>query len=206
MPSKNDFVWVYVAKHITNLLDKIQTTGKPDKLTITHVQKNWLLKDAKYSAVLELLRKMGFIDQSGMTTALYSEYQNPAKAREALARGIRNAYPMLFKTYPEAHRLPTDQLDGFIKEHTGADQSVVRKIRTTFTTLCSKSDFGVYNRGIAGMAGQVGASTQGVPQEQVRVSPNLQLNIELHISADMTEEKIETIFKNMRKYLLTDNE
>jgi len=38
------------------------------------------------------------------------------------------------------------------------------------------------------------------------VSPRLQLNIEIHIAAETSDEKIETIFKNMRKYLLTDGE
>ena len=36
------------------------------------------------------------------------------------------------------------------------------------------------------------------------ISPGLQLNIEIHISADTPEEKIEVIFKNMKKYLLAD--
>jgi hypothetical protein len=38
----------------------------------------------------------------------------------------------------------------------------------------------------------------------VDVVPKLQLNIEIHIAADTPEEKIETIFKNMKKYLLTN--
>jgi hypothetical protein len=102
MPNRNGFVYVYVAKHITNILEKIQSTGKPNKLTITHVKKSWLFKDAKYSAVLELLREMNFLDQSGVPTALYSEYQNLAKSKDAIARGVKNAYPILFKNYPEA--------------------------------------------------------------------------------------------------------
>jgi hypothetical protein len=206
MPNKNGFVYVYVAKHITNILEKIQSTGKPDKLTITHVKKSWLFKDAKYSAVLELLREMNFLDQSGIPTALYSEYQNPAKSKDAIARGVKNAYPTLFKTYPAAHKLSTDDLDGFIREHTGADKSVVTKIRTTITTLCSIADFGTVRRTEPEKPPLKDHETPGGPSEPVKVSPNLQLNIELHISADMPDEKIESIFKNMRKYLLSNNE
>lgn len=36
----------------------------------------------------------------------------------------------------------------------------------------------------------------------VDIVPKLQLNIEIHIAADAPEDKIETIFRNMRKYLL----
>ncbi len=38
----------------------------------------------------------------------------------------------------------------------------------------------------------------------VDIPPKLQLNIEIHINADVTDDKIETIFKNMKKYLLTN--
>jgi hypothetical protein len=38
----------------------------------------------------------------------------------------------------------------------------------------------------------------------VDVTPKLQLNIEIHIAADTPDEKIETIFRNMKKYLLTN--
>jgi hypothetical protein len=40
----------------------------------------------------------------------------------------------------------------------------------------------------------------------VRIVPTLQLNIEIHISADTPDDKIETIFRNMKKHLLTDEQ
>lgn len=40
----------------------------------------------------------------------------------------------------------------------------------------------------------------------LNVSPGLQLNIQIHIAADTSDDKIETIFKNMRKYLLSNGE
>jgi hypothetical protein len=207
MPIKNGFVYVYVSTHIANLLEKVQSTGKPDKLTTTYVQKNWLMKDSRYSAALELFREMGFTDQNGVPTTLYSEYQNPLKAKEALGKGTRNAYPSLFKTYPKAYELLPDQLKGFVKEHTGADESVVKKICTTITTLCTLATFETITESPnpRETPNPTGSSINGT-QRPVNVSPSLQLNIELHISADMTEEKIESIFKSMKKYLLSGNE
>jgi len=37
---------------------------------------------------------------------------------------------------------------------------------------------------------------------RVKVEPKIQLNIEIHIAPDTPDDKIETIFKNMKKYLL----
>jgi len=51
------------------------------------------------------------------------------------------------------------------------------------------------------------ADELGVPVETrkaVKIQPGLQLNIAIHIAADTSEERIETIFKNMKKYLLPD--
>ncbi len=41
---------------------------------------------------------------------------------------------------------------------------------------------------------------------RIELSPGLQLNIAIHIAADTPDEKIEVFFKNMRKYLLTDEQ
>ncbi len=52
--------------------------------------------------------------------------------------------------------------------------------------------------------GQAGLQTPITPPTKVKIAPNLQLNIEIHIGADTPDDKIEEIFKNMKKYLLTD--
>jgi hypothetical protein len=44
-----------------------------------------------------------------------------------------------------------------------------------------------------------------LPKPSVDITPKLQLNIEIHIAADTPDAKIETIFKNMKKYLLTND-
>jgi hypothetical protein len=46
---------------------------------------------------------------------------------------------------------------------------------------------------------------QASEKPKVKILPNLQLNIQIHISPDTSDEKIEVIFKNMRKYLI-DND
>lgn len=46
-------------------------------------------------------------------------------------------------------------------------------------------------------------NTEGV-KPALNISPNLQLNIQIHIAADTPDEKIETVFKNMKIYLLNN--
>jgi hypothetical protein len=49
-------------------------------------------------------------------------------------------------------------------------------------------------------------SDNGKSKTTLSISPNLQLNIQIHIAADTPEDKIEAIFRNMRVYLLNNAE
>jgi hypothetical protein len=46
------------------------------------------------------------------------------------------------------------------------------------------------------------ALVEEIKMPEVKINPNLQLNIQIHIDPATSDQKIETIFKNMRKYLL----
>ena len=199
MPGNKGFRYVYSPVHITKVLEKIKTTGRPDKLTFPYLRDTWLLKNKQYMEVVALLKDMEFLNSSGAPTELYAKYQNPPVAEQVLAKGIRNAYAELFKAYPNAQSLSKTELEGYFRQQTGKAGSVIGKILSTFQVLCSHTDF----------AG-VGVATEEPPKYRkgeaeeggVKVEPKIHLNIEIHIAPDTPDDKIEKIFKNMKQYLL----
>lgn len=201
MPGTKGFRYAYSATQINKLLDKAKSTGRPDKLNFSYVRDTWLLKNEQYRAVLDILGDMGFIDSSSVPTELYARYQNPTLAKQALAEGIRKAYPALFKAFPNAQSLSKADLDGYFRQQTGKSGSVLDKILTTFLALCRRADFSgvptVQKEPISGYE-----RLEGKEEGRVRVEPRIQLNIEIHIAADTPDDKIEKIFKNMKQYLL----
>lgn len=203
MPGTKGFRYVYSTLHISNLLNKIHTAGRPDKLSFAYARDTWLFKNEQYRAVLDILKDMEFIDNSGVPTQLYARYQNPALAKQTLAEGIKKAYPALFKAYPNAQSLPKADLEGYFRQQTGKSGSVLEKMLSTFRTLCSRADFS----GIEVLE-KITPEYEGLEERKkipkVSVEPNIQVNIEIHIATDMPDEKIETIFKNMRRYLFTN--
>jgi hypothetical protein len=200
MPGTKGFRYVYAPAQINKLLNKVQSTGRPDKLTFPYIRDTWLLKNKQYQEVISLLKDMEFLDSSSVPTKLYAEYQNPSAAKQALAKGIQNAYPELFKAYPNAQSLPKPELEGYFRQQTGKAGSVLDKILSTFLALCSKADFaGV---GVAPEEPPPKYRREGAEEGRVKVEPKIQLNIEIHIAPDTPDDKIETIFKNMKKYLL----
>lgn len=204
MPGNKGFRYVYGTSQITNILLKLRTLGRPDRLTFPYIRDTWLLKNKQYSDVIVLLRDMELIDISGNPTELYAQYQNPSIAKNALATGIHKAYPELFKAYPHAQSLPKKDLEGYFRQQTGKAGSVLGKMVGTFTTLCKEADF----TGTAAISAEEQLAPEYVEpvskQSSVTVEPKVQVNIEIHISPEMTEENIESIFKHMKHYLLSD--
>lgn len=202
MAGTKGFRYVYSPKHITDILKKIQETGRPDKLTFPYIRDTWLIKNTQYKVLLPILRDMEFIDTSSTPTEIYAKYQNPLIAKQALAEGIRKAYPALFRAYPRAQALTKAELEGYFKQQTGKTGSVIEKMFTTFRALCSHADF-------AGVGVVLEELTPEYRREEaeegkVKIEPKIQLNIEIHIAPDTPDEKIETIFKNMKRYLLSN--
>jgi hypothetical protein len=189
---------VYAPSHIDTVLQKMRDTGRPVKLTATYVKKTWLLKNAQYSAVLQLLRDMEFLDASGSPTDLYAEYQNPDLAPRALARGMKNAYRRLFTAYPDACSLARETLDGYIKQQTGAEKDVLKKISATFRKLCSLADFSEEER--AGVAEKPVKQPERPPSLAEPFIP-ISMNIQIILPSDVPEEQYDKIFSSLKRFL-----
>ncbi|MBK9925418.1 MAG: DUF5343 domain-containing protein [Anaerolineales bacterium] len=202
MPEKNGFKYVYAVSHIDDILGKVASTGRPDKLTITYVQKSWNLSNAQYSAVLDILRTMEFIDSVGTPLPLYSEYQNDKLSKKVLAKGVRSAYPDLFKAYPKANELSKGDLEGYFRQHSGADEAVLTKIYGTFKKLCSLADFSdnsssseptdAGKKGYTPVVRHQGGSYSPIP---------ITMNIQIVIPNDASEEQYDKIFSSIKKFM-----
>ena len=48
MPGEIGFKYVYSSGHIKTVLEKIQNTGRPEKLKLSYLRDSWLLKNAQY--------------------------------------------------------------------------------------------------------------------------------------------------------------
>jgi hypothetical protein len=193
MPEVKGFKYVYSVGQINEVLKKVKETGRPEKLTIGYVQNSWLLKNAQYSSVIELLKSMGFLAEDGTPTDIYAQFQNPDLSDRVLAEGVKRAYPHLFKAYPSAQDMPKETLSGYIKQHTGADKTVIEKIYGTIKRLCSLGDFSA-------------ASPLGTPSAPPAPPPNLPIpitmNIQIVIPSDATAEQYDKIFSSIKKNLL----
>ena len=198
MPEVQGFKYAYSVGQINDLLDKIKETGRPDKLTLTYVQNTWLLKNAQYTAVIDILKDMGFLAPDGAPTDMYAQFQNPEHSGQILAQGVKKAYPSLFKAYPKAQEMPKEKLEGFIKQHTGADKSVVDKIYGTIKRLCSLANFSIEPTS----GGPSDSTTCYQPGSSNFLPIPITMNIQIVIPSDATAEQYDKIFSSIKKNLL----
>src|SRR5258706_9299775 len=199
------FKYVYSPGQIDDIFEKIRTTGRPEKVTITHIQKSWLLKNAQYSAVIDLLKGMQFLDSSGAPLQLYNEFQNKNLAKKAIAKGARNAYPELFNTYHNPNELSKEDLEGYIKQHTGAEASVLAKIYGTIKKLCTLGDFSEETEPSSG--GSKGKMFHTGEKQQSLSSPiPITMNIQIVIPNDATEDQYDKIFSSIKKFLMPNQQ
>jgi hypothetical protein len=201
MPGQFGLKYAYSAKNIVDVLAKLRETGRPDKLSITYIKKVWLLNDTKNSAVVDILRDMQFLDENGVPTDLYAEYQNSSLSKTALAKGIKNAYPELFKAYPNAYNLPKETLEGYFKQKTGAEKSVLDKIVATFTTLCSLAGFSSDVDKPKGFDEKPPEQASGQNPGSGSTLLPITMNIQIVIPSDATEEQYDKIFSSIKKFL-----
>lgn len=198
MPQVGDYIYTYATGQIDKVLDKIVSTGRPEKLTFAYMRDTWLLKNAQYASVLDLLKKIDFIDNSGIPTDNYGKYQNSTIRNDTLVNGIKSAYHKLFKAYPNANELSREDLKGYFKQHTGKGDDIVRKLVTTFAHICSKAHFKNATDQSSGEQSQKGPGS-GL-QNNLQSGIPITMNIQIVIPNDATPDQYDKIFSSIKKH------
>ena len=88
-------------------------------------------------AFISILKKLGFIDQSGTPTASYNRFRTESGRSLAMLEGLKLAYPSFYRRREYAHQLPDNELKDLIIDLTGRESGdqAVRAILGTFKAL-----------------------------------------------------------------------
>jgi hypothetical protein len=136
-----------------------------------------------------------------MASEAWSAYSTNESRGLLLASAVKAAYSNLFKLVFCPYLEGDDVILDFFKQEdikvTAKDMALMV---ATFRFLSELADFQdiMCEEG----PGQKVSLPESENVRDVKVNPNLQLNIQIHIDPNTSDEKIESIFKNMQKYLL----
>lgn len=94
-------------------------------------------------AVINILKALRFLDDSGVPTARYHEYLDQTQSELVLAEGIREAYEDLFRVNKNANEMTSADVKNKMKTlSAGAfTDRILTQMAGTFTTLVKEADF-----------------------------------------------------------------
>jgi hypothetical protein len=128
-------------RNVGNLFDKIETAKAPEAFTTRFLADVIGLKSPTDRNLINMLKKMGFLDATGRPTETYGLLKNKSVAKAAIADGLRKVYAPLFEANEKANELPPEELKGLIAQVTGSDKNIVGQIAYTFNAIAKNADF-----------------------------------------------------------------
>jgi Family of unknown function (DUF5343) len=208
------YIYTTNSAKIGKLLEVIQSSGVPPKLTFQHLEALGF-KSKNDRVLLTIIKALGFASSTGQPTERWQQYRNKSQGATVLAQGVREHYSELFKTYPDAHLKDSEALHNFFSTHTTVAASTLKLMIMTFKALVGLADFDTEASTIAPVssttppiAAATGSQTGG-PQatglnlkSQANGGVTININIELALPENATQETFNAFFSSMKKHLL----
>ena len=199
-------------KNASAILKAIQAAQAPPRFTQKFLE-GLGFSNTNDRAIINVLKMLGFLDDSGVPTSRYHQYLDQTQSALVLAEGIRAAYEDLFRINRNAHEMSSQDVKSKMKtlsEGAFTDR-VLTQMAGTFTTLVKDADFSAAPTGHAGrdttpMPGSSEApaapATTGQPQPLVTASPfgSLAYNINIQLPESRDPAVYNAIFKALREH------
>jgi hypothetical protein len=184
-----DLFYLPSYKNVGLLFEKIANAKAPDAFTQKYLVETLGLKSTGDRALINMLKKLGFIDASGRPSNRYNLLKNKETAALAIAKGVREAYEPLFEANVSANELNMEQLKGLVSQVSGAEQKISSAIAYTFNSIAKNANF----RSVDNEPGDKDSELEGEEEEKQNITerktkthdkgslrPDFHFNIQIH--------------------------
>jgi hypothetical protein len=184
---------------LTKLIRSLPSIPFPSKSIDVDFFKKLGFSSSSSKSLKDVLKAIGFVTNEDAPTELWRSYIQDDNRGLILAKAIKHAYQDLF-TFTVCPYLENDQeIFDMFKRASASNARQLTLMLQTFRALSDLADF----QELLDPNAPAGSSADPVADElSVKINPNLQLNIQIHIDPATPDEKIDTIFKSLRKHLL----
>ncbi len=194
-----DLFYLASYKNVGKLFEKILTAKAPEAFNQTFLADTIGLKSTSDRGLINMLKKLGFLDAGGRPTDTYGLLKNKDVAGAAIADGVRKLYAPLFEANEKANELPPEGLKGLISQITGGEQNIVAQIAYTFKALAKNADF---SKSATKPPTPDEVPANGTPPPVIpsgAVRTDFHFNIQVHLPANGTEDTYLNIFNALRR-------
>jgi uncharacterized protein DUF5343 len=196
-----DLFYLASYKNVDKLFGKVEAAKAPEAFTNAFLTETIGLKSTADRNLINMLKKLGFLDATGRPTENYGLLKNKSVAKAAVADGLRRVYAPLFEANERANELKPEELKGLIAQVTGSDKNIVNQIAYTFNAIAKNADFSKSAKPDLTKGGDKGGD--GTPPPILPPPGGLRtdfhFNIQVHLPANGTEETYLNIFNALRR-------
>ena len=128
---------------IVDVFNAIKSAAVPTKFTQDFIHTILGLKSSSYNAIIPLMKRLGFLDQSNQPTQAYKDYRDDHLSKQVMATQVKTAFDDLFKANEFAFKLTKEQVTSKLKTILGVgdDDSTLPNVVGTFIELVKLGDF-----------------------------------------------------------------
>jgi hypothetical protein len=186
--------------NLSKLFGAIKTAAVPPKFTNDFMNTVLGLKSTSYRAMIPLLKRLGFLDQSNVPTQAYKDYREDEKSGAIMFSQLKPAYADLYTANEYAHKLTKAEVTSKLKTLVGAsaDDKVIPNVAGTFLELVKLSKFdGVHKKKKEPEGNQGDGDTGHGGQSGKPLNLGLSYTINLNLPATTEIEVFNAIFKSL---------
>jgi hypothetical protein len=197
-----DLFYLASYKNVDKLFQKIEAAKAPEVFTNAFLTDTIGLKSTTDRPLINMLKKLGFLDATGRPTENYGLLKNKAIAKAAIADGLRKVYKPLFDANEKANELKPEELKGLIAQVTGSEKNIVANIAYTFNAIAKEADFSKSAKLDATKkdGDKGGDDAKAIPPiAPSGLRTDFHFNIQVHLPANGTEETYLNIFNALRR-------
>jgi len=200
-----EYPYINTIGKLREFVSKIPDWGVPESVTT-----KWLptvgFGSINHRPIIRIMRFIGFIEGNKPTNR-WIAYRDNSKSQLVMAEALLSSYSDLFTNYPDAQLRTNSELKMFFAERISAGEQVRSSTVNTFKALCSFADFSKIENSQEDITTDSitkhGEASEKPKLKGVQNGPNIPLHIDvqIHISADTSNEQIDAIFSSMAKHL-----
>jgi len=199
--------YVVQPKKIRQYFNKIAEVETPPRFTINFLEDVMLFKSNNDRNLIPLLKRMGFLQDNGNPTQLYSDYKITDLSKTTVAKGIRTAYSEIHRRKKNFDTLNEEATKSYVKSitHLGDNSSVLPLIVKTLMNLKEIADFTHSDVQIppdqeVTLAKETTETTQSLDSQ---LPFKLNYTISINLPNSTNQETYDMIFESIKKILLT---
>jgi len=194
--------YVFAYGKIGILFEKIKEAAVPPKVTNDFLYTKLGLKSTSYRPMIPFLKRLGFIGDGNVPTAVYRNYRDKKKSKFIMAQCIRNAYKDLFAANEYAFKLKKEEVISKLNTVLGtpADDKIIPKVAASFLALCNLADFEIKEVVEKTKTPEKIEEMAAPQQSAARLGISYTINLNLPPTTDV--EVFNAIFKALKENLL----